>query len=121
MRWIICSILFLSGLRAELAGVKQWDQTFINEGLLGQGIIFEIMKSSLSAVKCVDGHKVYLKSERIVPSDEGLMLVGDDASLLLLPRLYSDQYGCYVKSFMMCLSCGYQLPEGVPYCPQCKE
>ena len=121
MRWIICFILVLSGLQADLAGVKQWDHTFINEGLLGQGIIFEIMKGSMSAVKCVEGHKVYLKSDRIVPSDEGLMLVSDDASRLLLPRLYSDEYGCYLKSFMMCISCGYYLPDDVIYCPQCRS
>lgn len=118
MIWLLASLLF-SEMKADLASIKERDQTFINETMLGQGLIFDVMMNSLSAVKCVDGHKIYLKTERILPSDNGMMLVGDDSSMILLPKLYSDQYGCYIKSFMMCKSCGFDLPEGIEDCPEC--
>ena len=119
MHWIFCFALLFSELKGNLAEIKERDQTFINKTLLGQGVIFDIIKNNLGAIKCVEGHKIYLKSDRIMPSDEGMMLISDDSSMILLPKLYSDQYGCFVKSFMMCRTCGFELPENVIYCPEC--
>lgn len=89
-----------SGLSTELKTLKTWDQTVVNDSLFYQGVVFEILQHSLDAVKCVDGNKVYLKAERILPSEEGLLLLGDDTSTLLLPELYSDKQGCYLKSYV---------------------
>ena len=121
MRWILLLVLSITGLRADIEELIDVDQTFINEELIGKGVVFEIMIKNLSAIRCVNGYKVYLKSERLMPSDEGLMLVGDDASLVMLPKVYSDQFGCYVKSFIFCARCGFDYPVDTAqvFCPFC--
>ncbi len=122
MRYLL--ILFLmTALNADIRKVRDQDQTFINDCLLGKGLIFEIMAHNLDAVKCVDGNKVYLKPERIIPSDQGLMLVCEDDSLLLLPKVYSDSFGCFMRSALICTNCTYQYkPDAVPIgCPQCRS
>ena len=119
MRWLL--LLTCSSLMGNIAAIKELDQTFINHGLLGQGIIFEIMQDSIGAIKCVEGHKIYLEPERIIPSDSGLMLISDDASMILLPKIYSDQFGCYIKSYLMCASCGFSIPDGVHECQHCRS
>jgi hypothetical protein len=86
--------------RFGISTLKNWDQTFVNENIYYQGVIFEILHHSCGAVKLIDGYKVYLKAERIIPSEEGLILMGDDTSTLLLPELYSDHQGCYLKSYI---------------------
>ncbi|NGX27365.1 MAG: hypothetical protein K940chlam6_01299 [Chlamydiae bacterium] len=116
MRWLIGMVFLCSGLQGNLADIRGTGQTFINETLLGQGLIFQIMRDNLEAIKCVDGHKVYLKADRLVPSEEGMLLVGDDCDSILLTKVYSDQYGCYIKSSMLCASCGSEVSDGVDQC-----
>ena len=50
MRWLL--VLTCSSLMGNIAAIKELDQTFINRGLLGQGIIFEIMQDSIGAIQC---------------------------------------------------------------------
>jgi len=118
----------MQGLRADISEVCDHDQTFINDQLLGSGLIFQILMDNLSAVKCIDRGKIYLKSERIFPSEDGLMLIADDASLILIPQLLSDQYGCYVQSSCLsslssCLNCGFVFSMDCTHvcCPRCSE
>ncbi len=116
MRWFAAMIFVWSTLEGSLADVRGWDQTFINETLLGQGLLFQIMRENLDAIKCVDGHKIYLKADRLLPSEEGMLLVASDSSFILLPKLYSDHFGCYIMSSMLCTSCGSDLPDEVKSC-----
>lgn len=105
MRWLFL-VFGSSVLVGNIADLRGFEQTFINETLLGQGLVFQIMRDNLDAIKCVEGHKIYLKADRIVPSEGGMMLVGHDQSHILLPKLYSDQWGCYIRSSMLCKTCG---------------
>lgn len=128
MRWMICFLFLLQGLRADIREIKQFGQTFINEQLFQNGLIFEILMDNLSAVKCIDKGKIYLKSDRIVPSEGGMMLIADDSSYIFLPQILSDEYGCFLQSTCMssltnCLNCGYQFQMGTDHicCPRCNS
>jgi hypothetical protein len=116
MRWLLGLVFFWSACHAHISDIRGWEHTFINETLLSQGLIFEIMNDHLDAIKCVEGNKVYLKADYLQPSEQGMMLVCDGSSALLLPQLYSDQYGCYIKSSMLCTSCGIDLPQEIGPC-----
>ena len=120
MDWILGLVLLFGRMPSELAAMKDLDQTFVNDDIFYQGIVFEIIQNSSDAVKCVDGNKLYLKPERIRPSDQGLILVGDDDSNLLLPMLYSDRKGCFLKSYITCACCGFKLPDAILNCPECR-
>jgi len=124
----IALLIGASSAWGNLADLKDFGQTFINDRLIGEGLIFEILMENLSAVKCIDRGKVYLKPERIVPSDEGLMLVTDDSSMILLPQIFSDKHGCFIQiitktSLSSCVSCGFLFStEGTHVCcPRCSS
>ena len=97
MRYILYSLLLLTELKANYRFPIDSDQTFVNATFFNKELIFEVMTYNLGAVKYVEGDKVYLKAERIIPSDEGMLLIGDDHTLILLPKLYSDPLGCYIR------------------------
>jgi len=116
MRVLIVIVFICSAAHANLRDVRSFQQTFINETLLGEGLIFQIMQDNIDAIKCVDGHRVYLKPECIVISEDGMMLVLSEDERVRLPKLYSDQYGCYIWSSMLCASCGSELSELIYPC-----
>lgn len=116
MRFFILIVFLWTTTHANLRDVRGFQQTFINETLLGEGLIFQIMQDNLDAIKCVDGHRVYLKPECIEICDEGMMLVLNEDERVRLPKLYSDQYGCYIWSSMLCASCGNELPDLIYPC-----
>jgi len=125
-RLIAGSICLMSSLFADIDAVKDVGQTFFNDRLFSEGLIFDILMDNLSAVKCIDKGKIYLKPDRIVPNDEGLWLIADDSSLILLPHVFSDQYGCYLQiasrdSLLACFNCGFQFPTDEYHvcCPRC--
>lgn len=61
---------------------------------------------------CVYGYtenKVYLKPDRIFPTEQGVYLNLNDVDYVLLPTLNSDSNGCYVPCvniFNKCPGCG---------------
>lgn len=130
MRFIVLSLLFCNVLSAGIDQISNQNQTYINEQLRN-GLIFEILINNLSAVKYAKKGKIYLKPDRILPSEQGLMLIGDDLSQILLPQVYSDINGCFVKSsnnssflnhyFMNCWNCSFQFPAdtATTCCPRC--
>ena len=48
-----------------------------------------------SIVDCLEG-RIYLKAERIYPTEKGLFLCNED-SAIPIPTLHSDQQGCYLN------------------------
>lgn len=63
----------------------------------GDSLVVDVMRHSFGAIRRVVGERIYLKAERLAVTDQGLLLVCDDASTILLPIIYSDQYGCFLK------------------------
>lgn len=119
MRWTI--LLLSTALFGDISSIRDFDQTYINKKLLAEGAIFDVMRQSMTAVNFVEGHKIYLNPKRIHTCDEGILLTCDDGSTIRLAKLYSDEYGCYIKSFLMCTSCGLDFPEDVPECQHCRS
>ena len=124
MRYLLVGLLFvMCSLRADMNDLLDNHQTFVNDYFFGKGLVKEIMMHNLSAVKCVEGAKVYLKPERIFPSEQGLMLITDDQSFIALPKVYSDSFGCYIRSALICTYCAHQYTadEILIGCPQCRS
>lgn len=63
---------------------------------------------------CVAGYtenRIYLHSDRIVPTERGMYLNLNDKDFVLLPSVSSDSNGCYlpcVQIFNICPGCGNQ-------------
>ena len=74
-------------------------------------LISEIMANENVCVRAYVEDKIYLDSERIVLTKEGLFLNLTNRHYIPLPTLYSDQGGCYVLS----------APSGLSDCPHCGE
>ncbi len=118
MIWLIGSIALLTG-----------SQTFVNDNLDDEAIITEL-SHNLDAVRFVSRGKVYLKPERIIPSDSGMLLVKDDLSTILLPKVFSDRHGCYILcgsdcrialQLLNCWNCSFKFPPGrYSICPRCQ-
>lgn len=74
---------------------------------------------------CVDGvseDRIYLKPDRLFPTEQGIYLNLNDIDYVHLPILNSDSNGCYVpcvRIFNICPGCGreYFISCSTPDCP----
>lgn len=48
-------------------------------------------------IEMVTADKIYLKPQKLFPSKEGVFLSVDQFVLVKIPRLFSDQDGCYIR------------------------
>jgi len=91
----------------------------------------EILTIKESWVREMNEDKLYVYSEQIYPSDQGIFLhVGND-QFIEIPTLYSDANGCYVlarsiKITKPCPLCGFERLSGAfpcknPECPSNKK
>jgi len=56
-----------------------------------------ILENREYCTKSIIGGKIYLKSDKIEPSNEGSFLWIDRFSLVKLPTIYSDENGLYIS------------------------
>ncbi len=86
-------------------------------------LIAEIVANDYSCVAGYSGEKIYLNPAKIVPSSQGLFLNLKDQEYVVLPMLYSDEYGCYItptiRAASKCPNCGesYIAKCTNPNCP----
>ncbi|NGX46448.1 MAG: hypothetical protein K940chlam2_01639 [Chlamydiae bacterium] len=92
MQWMVVALVVAAGPFA--VGGKS-GQTFTNDSLDNEGVLREL-SHNLDAVRFIPRGRVYLNPERIIPSDRGMLLVKDDLTTILLPKVLSDQQGCYI-------------------------
>lgn len=81
---------------------------------------------------CVDkieDNKVYIKSENIIPTDQGVLIDLNGFDKVLAPALFSDSGGSFVKDMRpmwseiipRCSSCKEPIYNGVCQNPECKR
>lgn len=75
-----------------------------------------ILTQEYECVQTYDGDKIYLRLDRIYPMPEGLYLHLRGNDFVLLPRLNSDNQGCYINSFEIFNRCRFC---GEPYFLRC--
>lgn len=74
-------------------------------------LIAEIVANDYSCVLGYSEERIYLNPEKIIPSNQGLFLNLKDQEYVVLPMLYSDEYGCYITPTI----------KVKPDCPDCKK
>ncbi|MCI0381692.1 MAG: hypothetical protein L0207_01380 [Chlamydiae bacterium] len=82
----------------------------------------EIIKNQATCVREFDQNKIYLKEDHIYPTEKGIFLVLNNSDdYLLIPKLFSDEKGCYVKlpSVELNVTRNFQI-KVLPTCPGCK-
>ena len=91
--------------------------------------ITQIIEEQSDSIQSFDGARLYLKTERIFPTNHGLLLCNSQSSILL-PSLFADQTGCYIpcvkKCRMKCINprckyCCWDAYEDGIACPACGE
>lgn len=68
--------------------------------------------------------RIYLRPEKIFPTDHGLAFYGFDQKEYILPAVLSDHFGCYVNDFRSiqyyCAICDkYRLADSNGQCRYC--
>ncbi len=126
MKWMIVALILAAG---PFAVGRESGQTFTNDSLDNEGILREL-SHNLDAVRFISRGRVYLNPERIIPSDQGMLLVKDDLTTILLPKVLSDQRGCYILGgtdyrltlqLVNCWNCSFKFPPGrYSICPSCQ-
>jgi len=71
---------------------------FASETEFNEVIISELVANDPICVRTYVGDRIYLKPERIIPTQRGLFVHLDKRNYLPLSRLFSDQDGCYIHS-----------------------
>lgn len=72
---------------------------YSNSDLTGtsQELIENILDNEAFCVNRIEGDKVYIKSENITPTDQGILIHLNYYDQLFVPNICSDVGGCFVK------------------------
>jgi hypothetical protein len=126
MKWSILAFLILS---SPFAVAGRSGQTYANDSLDNEDLLREL-SHNIDAVRFIYHGRIYLNPERIIPSDRGMLLVKDDLTTVLLPKVLSDQQGCYITGsadyrltlqLVNCWNCSFKFPQGrYSICPCCQ-
>ena len=90
--------------------------------------IIQIITEQSDSIQYFDGERLYLKVERICPTNNGLLLCNNHSSILL-PTLFTDPMGYYLPCLktcrMKCINpeCKYCCWDAYKYgieCPHCE-
>lgn len=85
--WLILSLLGLNSL------------IFSGETQLSEHhLLYKLIKNRNNCVTAIDGNKIYLRSESIVPKDGRLFVDLDGQELGLLPVIQFDENGHFIES-----------------------
>lgn len=93
--------VFLSSIVSARPSYSEWSDSLIQS----------IHENEASCVDFYEGDKIYLNSDMINATEQGICLNVNDQRIVLLPLLVADKRGCFVLSpyqrmLKTCSSCG---------------
>lgn len=57
----------------------------------------KLLENESDYIKFISGTHCYLQEKHLVPTDRGLLLILDDDNFIFIPKLMSDEAGCYIE------------------------
>ena len=71
----------------------------IIQSQLEDRILEKLMENADSMVIGATENRIYLRPEKIVPTNHGLAFYGSECEEYILPAVFSDDFGCYVNYY----------------------